>query len=325
MKNAVKNNPASQKVPWKVKLKAWWKGYDIADIEAKMAPDSARKKGENNAQKAKANAETEEDLKIRWDKSRIEATQLVWGNGFCGPGGPQNVIDMSKLLALSPKMSALVIGAGLGGPARVLAKEFGAWINGYENNPTLAEEGMKMSINTGMEKKAPILFNKLDQETSFGRVFERALAKEVLYTIENKSGLIDRIFEQLKDDSLFLITDYVLKSHESLVDPDVVEWLRREPLDPFPVTSDTLEKILEDAGFQIRVHEDITGYFLEMVNEAWADAEQSVQLLAKSEDGIQKNLFAILNEAEIWNRRTKIMRSGELQVRRYLAHKPNQL
>ena len=221
-------------------------------------------------------------------------------------------------------MSALVIGAGLGGPARVLAKEFGVWINGYENNAILAEEGMKMSINAGMEKKAPIKFNQLDKETSFGRVFERALAKEVLYTIEDKSGLIERIFEQLKDDSLFLITDYVLKSHESLLDKDVVEWLRREPLDPFPVTSDTLEKILEQAGFQIRVHEDITEHFLEMVNEAWSNAEDSVKLLSQGEEGIQKNLFAILNEAEIWNRRTKIMRSGELQVRRYLAHKPSQ-
>jgi len=318
----------NKKIPLKWRLKAWWQGYDIADLEKNMRqkePGEISKKPVQNPVQNPAQDTDEKsdqiDQKILWDYERVKVTQLIWGEGFCGPGGEQNIIDMSKLLALSPKMSAMVIGAGLGGPARVLAKEFGVWINAYESNQILAEEGMKISVTKGLDKKAPIIHNDLNAAPKFDRVFERAFSKETLFTVENKTALIQSIFDQLKDNSLFLISDYVVKNHDSLANADVIDWLKHEPLDPYPTTPETLKYTLEKVGFQIRIHEDITAQYLELIYQAWANAHEVVALLAEGGEEGRKNMFAILNEAELWNRRAKVMRSGELQIYRCLAHK----
>lgn len=306
------------KVPLKFRLKAWWEGYDVADMEAKMLARLARE--------ATASAPPKDSpvvIKAEWDEARIAIAQMVWGDGFCGPGGPENVIAMSKLLALSPKLSAMVIGAGLGGPSRVLAKEFGVWISGYESSKELAEGGMKMSRDAGLEKKAPIKHCDLDNVYDFERQFDRAYSKEAMFTVENKARLLEAIYGNLKDDALFLMTDYVIKDVDSLADPDVVDWLRQEPLDPFPVTSGTTTRTLEAVGFNIRVNKDITEQYLAMITDAWANADQIVATLSQQGDSAKTNLRAILNEAEFWSRRTKIMKSGQLRVCRYLAHKPS--
>ncbi len=308
----------TEKIPLKWRLLAWWKGYDIADIKERIRLWEQRKQ----PKKSKKPAPEEKGKKILWDAERVKITQMIWGDGFCGPGGTQNVIDMSKLLALSPKMSAIVIGAGLGGPARVLAQEFGVWISGYESNRVLAEEGMKISVGKGLEKKAPITHIDLNKSPEFERIFDRAFSKESLYLIENKAGLVKIIFDQLKDDSLFLINDYVVRDHDSLTHPDVIDWIEHEPVSPYPMTSETLIYTLEKAGFQIRIQENITGQYLEMINEAWANAEKAVIAMSEDDEAARQNMFAILKEAELWNRRTKIMRSGELMLYRYLAHKP---
>lgn len=309
------------KIPLKIRLIAWWNGYDIDDLKDRMLPRSSHKDDDKSDQVAL----NDSLQKKMWDAACVKGTQMIWGDGFCGPGGEQNVIDMSKLLALTPKMSAIDIGAGLGGPARVLAQKFGVWISGYESNQLLAEEGTKLSVAKGLEKKAPIIHRDLNDSPTFDRSFDRAFSKEILFTVENKTALIKSIFDQLKDDGLFLISDFVVRDHDSLSHPDVLNWVKQEPHSAFPMTSETMKYTLEKAGFQTRIHEDITAPYLDMINAAWVNAIAAVESLS-SDDGeeAQKTLHAIQKEAELWGRRVKILRTGELRLYRYLAHKPVQ-
>ncbi|MSO69178.1 MAG: class I SAM-dependent methyltransferase [Alphaproteobacteria bacterium] len=53
-------------------------------------------------------------------------------------------------------MSAVNLGASLGGVSRAMASATGAWVTGYESNPELAEAGMELSTITGLAKRAPI-------------------------------------------------------------------------------------------------------------------------------------------------------------------------
>lgn len=316
MTDMTKITPSKISLKWKVI--AWWKGYDVADLEQKrQVPTPPPQIGEKPIVKT-------DDEKPIWSDERIKITQLIWGEGFCGPGGVQNIIHMSKLLALSPKMSAAVIGAGLGGPSRVLAKKFGVWVNGYESSPHLAHEGMKISIAKGLEKKAPIAHLDLNDPLIFERSFDRAFSKETLYTIKNKAAAMTSIYHQLKDDGLFLFTDFVLNDHYSHTHPDVYDWIENEPLHPFPTTSDDMISLLEESSFSIRIQEEITDQYMDMVNEAWAKAEELALLLSEDGESGRSNMFAILKEAELWNRRIKALRSGELKLYRYLAHKTSQ-
>ncbi len=313
------------KVPFRWRLKAWWEGYDVADMEAKLRARNGNATYEElTRDDSKLEAEKEpENEKFSWSDARIQVAQLIWGQGYCGPGGPENVIAMSKLLALTPKHSAMVIGAGLGGPARVLAQEFGVWISGYEHTEQLAAKGMQMSRDAGLEKKAPIYYKNFDTIEPFERNFDRAYSKEAFFTIEKKEELLIEICNNLKEDSLFLITDYVIRDAEALENAGVQKWLRQEPLDPFPVTSDTMIKHLKDAGFNIRVNEDITDHYIELIQDAWAEADKVVKTLSARGPESAENLQMIMQEAQFWSQRTKLLRSGLLQVHRYLAHKPS--
>ncbi|MCF8473122.1 MAG: class I SAM-dependent methyltransferase [Emcibacter sp.] len=314
---AAKTENNSKKIPLKWRLIAWWQGYDLADIEEKMR----LRHGSNQGSPVKTPA-TEKNNKISWNQKRMDIAQMIWGTGFCGPGGAKNVIDMSKLLALSPKMSAMVIGAGLGGPARVLAEEFGVWISGYDHNKLLTEEGMKISTAKGLEKKAPIIHLDLENSPAFDRQFDRAFSKEFLFSIKNKAPLLKIIYDQLKHDSLFLLSDYVIKDEASITHPDIIAWEKYTPDNSYLITSDAYNILLEKAGFKIRIHEDITQHYLEMINEAWASTEKLIQKLADNKQDIKEDLSAIMEETRLWNSVTKAMRSGELKLYRYLAHKP---
>ncbi len=312
------------KVPLKTRLKVWWEGYDMDDVEARLrAIESRRAEAEPVA--APVNdppPAVDQDLPVNpWDDKRIEVAQYIWGEGYCGPGGPDHIVGMSKLLALSPKMSALVIGAGLGGPSRVLAQEFGVWITGVEGSDKLAAAGMELSIRHGMAKKAPIRAFNAEEPEDFERNFDRAFAKEALYTVQNKKGLIKQIGKSLKSDALFLITDFFLADGGKAAAEEVRNWKEKEAPTPYLTTAEDVIDMLEASGFSIRVNEDISDQYISMISKAWADADKVVaHLMAQGEDGKQL-VDVLMHEAEHWSDRSKLLEQEFLQIYRILAVK----
>ena len=107
------SNNNSVKVPMKWRMKAWWEGYDMDDVRSALASGN-----DVEEELQKLSPESDDTPKgdnpeaLVWDDKRLETAQLIWGEGYCGPGGPEYVASMSKLLGMSPKMSVAVIGAG---------------------------------------------------------------------------------------------------------------------------------------------------------------------------------------------------------------------
>ena len=232
---------------------------------------------------------------------------------------------MSKLLGMTSEMSVSVIGAGLGGPSRVLAEQFGAWITGYEESEHLAKKGMELSVKAGLEGKAPINHYTPSEKDPFERAFDRAYSKEALYTVEDKPRLLKNLFEHLKDSGLFLINDYTLGSTESLANHDVQKWFRQEPLHPYPVPSETMEKMLTDCGYTLRVNEDITDSYVDMIAKSWVGVAEVIESLNKQEEDQTDTIQRLIKEAEFWNLRSKLLKEGHLRVWRFLAYKPAEI
>lgn len=311
------------RVPLKTRLKVWWEGYDMNEVEARLyAVERKRARTAKPAPVETPPPPVDENLPINpWDRRRIEIAQFIWGEGYCGPGGPDHIIAMSKLLAMSPKMSALVVGAGLGGPARVLAQEFGVWITGVEESEPLANAGMELSVMGGMAKKAPIRHYDPEQPVEFERNFDRAFAKEALYTVQNKKELVKQISQKLKPDSLFLVADYFLAEPGMALNKDYIDWKEKELETPYPVVADDLVDIMEEAGFAIRVNEDISDQYQAMIARAWSEADKVVaKLMEQGEDGRQM-VDILMKEAEHWFSRSRLLEAGVLQVRRILGNK----
>ncbi|WP_339862131.1 SAM-dependent methyltransferase [Paremcibacter congregatus] len=320
------------KVPLKLRLRAWWHGYDLEDIKLRLMAQAGAAMSDTDIlaaiDKDKAQDQTGPDTDktsaLPWDKIRVEMTQLIWGDGYCGPGGRKHVIDMCKLLSMDSKMSAIVIGAGLGGPARVLTEEFGVWITGYEQSPELSEQANELSKKAGLEKK--VIVHPFDpaKASPFDRKYERALSKEALYCFPDKDKVIKETYNTLKDNALFLLTDYVLSDISSLENPDVQKWLKQEAFQPYPVPSKNITTALEKAGFTIRVNEDVSKEYVELIEQSWAKAKTVAEhLTGKGPEGLAA-VKTLMVEAEFWALRAKLIKSGLIGVHRFLAHKPAQ-
>lgn len=314
------------KVPFKLRFKTWWEGYDLNDVKARLK--TLRKggaSGDSNGEHSDSSGSGEKGkiANLPWDKLRMEMTQLIWGKGYCGPGGKEHVENMCKLLAMNSQMSAIVIGAGLGGPSRVLTEEFGVWITGYELSRDLAEQGMKISKDAGLASKAIIRHLDPEQEDPFDRRYDRAFSKEALYCFPDKTKILNDIYGTLKDGALFLITDYTLSDISVLKNPDVKKWLKQEATPPYPVTAGNMKTTLKDAGFTIRVNEDISSEYVELIEHSWSNAAiVAHQLSEKGEEGT-KAIQSLMEEAEHWALRAKLLKEGQIHVWRFLANKPN--
>ncbi len=312
------------KVPFGLRCKAWWNGYDLDDVKERLL--AARQEDtsaatNDDAPVTKEPSPTEEISSLPWDKLRMEMTQLIWGDGYCGPGGREHIESMCKLLTMNSEMSAIVIGAGLGGPSRVLAEEFGVWITGVELSRELATQGMQMSTDAGLASKAIIQHLDPEQDAPFDRRFERAFSKEALYCFPDKVKILKDTYDTLKDDALFLITDYTLTDISVLENPDVQKWLKQEATRPYPVTTANMQSAIEEAGFSLRVNEDISKEYIKLIESSWSKAATIAgQLADKGAEGV-KAVESLMAEAEFWALRAKLLKEGHIHVWRFLANK----
>ncbi len=311
---------ANRKVKFGQKLFAWWEGYDIDALMALNAPVAAP------ALKLKV---PERDLITQlpdvmpfdpWSADRTDVAQLIWGKGFCGPGGPEHVVSMSKLLALTPEMSIADLGAGLGGPARVLAEHFGVWVTGFETSNYLVTAGNKMSFMSGMARKAELKPLDLASSEPFERRFDRIYGHGFLSKLKALPDMTGKIASALKSDGLVLVTDYFARDKKVLTDPDVINWLAGEPHNPNLHIVDNVLKEFKIHKLMVRVNEPMTDQYSKLVTTGWKSANQVVAELMEHEQ-TARLVPILLKEAEIWARRLKVFSSGKVEVRRILAAK----
>lgn len=307
-------------MPLGLRLKAWWEGYDPDDIKKRIRERESVAEPEQEPSEEPMKQVISADTIDPWDEETIDIAQYIWGKGFCGPGGPEYIVALSKLLALSPEMSMLQIGAGLGGPARVLADRFGVWITGYEASESLVDKGNKLSKMSGMEKKAALEYYDPENVESFGRKFDRALSKEALFAIQDKNNIIANIEDKLKPGGLFLMTEYVINSDAVLGKDMYKEWVVGERMHPYPVLPDELVSMVKGNRLQVRVSEDISMQYVDMINQAWSGADEVAAKLARQDDGTQK-IQTLMREAEFWTRRKKLLETGDLKMWRIVANK----
>lgn len=292
--------PDALKIPLKTKLKAWWGGYDL------QVKQSASEEG--------ASPVRAEVPQLTWNEARIELSQSVWGKGYSTPGGEAYVLDLVKSLGLTPAMSVLDLGAGLGGAARTMAQQFGCWVTAMEADVDLATAGMLLSDKAGLAKKAPVQecdFTSLDlKEGTYDCVFSNG----VLFTVEDKDQLLEQIGGCLKDRGQLVVSDYVAADAEQLP----ADWIASESIPPKPWTVENYSASLEKLGYDVRVVEDISDRFKQVVVRGWTKFLSSIEG-AGQQDATKR---ALVPEIELWTRRVQAVDGGQLRVCRIHALKP---
>lgn len=296
------------RIPFRLRLKAWWEGYEL-EVHDKSRARRRKTAGAEDTVEAAISFE-------RWDDAHRELLQAVWGEGFVLPGGTEQTLQLVKPFGLNPAMSLLHLGAGLGGPSRLIAKQFGVWVTGMERESALANAGMALSTKAGMEKKAPILPYDPEHFEGKAKSFDCVFAQEAFCAIEDKPRLIEMLDTMMKDNGQMVFTDYVL-AKPNAKSPILQQWALGEPHTPHPWTVDEYIRALTEQRLDIRITEDITAAFQKTVTLAWAD------FMARNHGGVSDKRLApaLVEEVELWTRRVQALESGDLRVCRIYALK----
>lgn len=297
-------------ISWKMRLKAWWEGYDLSGLGS--AARAAVPGGAANGRGAAGEAGAAQ----AWTADPVEIVERLWGRGFHTPGGEDHIPTLIKPLALDSTMSVLEVGAGLGGAARLMAAQTGAWITGLEADPALAAAGMHRSIEKGLEKQAAIqVFDP--ERVAIDKRYDVVFAKESFFTIKRKNELLEAVVEAIKPGGQLLFTDYVL-AHSATTGADVDSWRQGEPMSVHPWTVGQYVERLKRLKLDIRISEDLSERQRVMILEAW---NRMLKDLPKGRLAPESRA-ALLDEAELWLRRVAAIEGGDLRVYRFHALKP---
>lgn len=251
-----------------------------------------------------------------WPEWRIELMERLWGEGFLLPGGEDFVTELAKPLNISEKASVLVVGSGMGGPARLIAETFKTFVDGIEQDRELAEASAERATVIGGLKRVKIGHMDYDGETSFGRRYDAIIGQEALLPLNHKQQLIVTCATALKTGGKLVLTDFALPD-DAVIDDDFRLWLTREHTNAAPVSEAELRVLTKQNGMIVRVVEDMTNRYLKLALEGWTGFEKWFNENSHRRDILEP----MLEEAERWSQRINLLKAGKLRYVRMLAIK----
>jgi phosphoethanolamine N-methyltransferase len=255
------------------------------------------------------------DTHEEYDDRMLRLLQIIWGEGFLSPGGPQAVRDIVAGLDLRDKV-VLDIGCGLGGLDEVLAGEFGARVTGVDVAALIVDRGRARIAASPLKDRIEI--RRIEPgllpfpDASFDLVF----GKDAWLHIPDKAAFFAEVFRVLKPGGTVACGDWM--KAPGPYSADMEYFFTMEGLTYHLVTLAEYGRLLHGAGFTDVALEDITaGNRIDALEEL-ARMKGPLHDLLTRELGAEARDFFI----EDWRSLTVVLDKGELRPARMRARKP---
>jgi hypothetical protein len=247
-----------------------------------------------------------------WPASRIAVVESLWGRGFLFPGGEEETLRLAKPLGLSAEASLLLLGAGPGGPARVIAAKLGVLVNAFEADPDLAALAMERSTRAGLGRRAQTEMWYPASPAFGASQYHHALVLEPLRGVAPEP-VLSAVAEALKPAGQLVLLDMVVGREADPGDPVLAAWARLERRPAELPAESTVTRTLGRLGFDVRAAEDVSARHASHVLRGWQRAVSRM-----TEERPPRDEAALLvAEAELWLLRLRLMRTGRLRLMRW--------
>jgi SAM-dependent methyltransferase len=247
----------------------------------------------------------------------IGLLELVWGEGFLSPGGPDEVDRVVAGLELAGRR-LLDIGCGVGGVDRHLVRAHDVGhITGIDVEATVIRTARERAEREGLGDRitfvqvapGPLAFD----DGSFDVVF----SKDSIVHIADKGALAADVFRVLRSGGWFAASDWLI-GHDGAPTPEMQAYLAAEGLD-FGMASPTrYREALEGAGF---VDVTITGrheWYLDVARHELA--QMSGPWYAPAVERFGRDF--VDHNIEIWTAMLVVLGTGEHRPTHLRARKP---
>ncbi|MCC6717144.1 MAG: hypothetical protein IT555_04610 [Acetobacteraceae bacterium] len=254
-----------------------------------------------------------------WPASRLAVAEELWGSGFLNPGGADEVLRLATPIGLSAASTLLLLGVGAGGPAQALATERGIWVAGFEADPELAVLAARRIQRAGdaLAKRATVAPWDPAAPRFRPRLANHALGLDAIRDAPPAPALA-AIAGALRPHGHIVLSETVTTEPLDPDDPAIAMWCRLEGRRPCLPEPEAVTRGLSRLGFDVRVVEDISARHMRLAVLGW---RHFVRLMARERPDHER-AAAVVEQAELWTRRIRLMHSGRIRLMRWHAIGP---
>lgn len=255
------------------------------------------------------------DAHEEYDGRMLTLLQMVWGEGFLSPGGPQAVRDITSGIDLGGK-KILDIGCGLGGLDQVLLMLGAGHVTGVDVASLIVEMGQERIRRAGLGNRIEIKLVTPGPLPFADASFDIVFGKDAWLHIPDKVAHFAEIQRVLKPGGRIAAGDWM--KAPGPYGPDMEYFFKMEGLTYHLVTLAEYGTLLHAAGFTDIRLEDITTHYA-------ADAHGE---LARMQGELAPVMLGELGPAgrdhfiEDWRSLTVVLDKGLLRPARIWATKP---
>lgn len=190
--------------------------------------------------------------------SMVAFLEWIWGRDFMAPGGEGNVDRLVAGIDLAGKR-VLDIGCGIGGPAFVLARKYGALVTGIDLEPALVERATRRAAELGLAGRTEFRTVSLGPLDFPDERFDVVFTSGALTQTGDKAGIVAECFRVLKPGGILTCYDW-LKGDAPISD-DMRYFIRMEGLTYNLITLAELGRCLAEGGFEDITMEDASDWY----------------------------------------------------------------
>lgn len=256
------------------------------------------------------------DREAEYHDAMITMLELIWGEGFMAPGGEGNVARLARGLDLRDRR-ILDIGCGLGGPAFVLAQEYGARVVGIDLEPHLVEIARRRSSERGLSERTEFRVVEAGALDFPDGSFDVVLSSGAFTQIEDKHGMLRESLRVLRPAGHLTCYDWMKSPGE--YSSDMRYWFEMEGLTYAMETPERHREIFREVGFVDVTVDDRSDWYRDQVKREYEAIRSDlyprmVDLLGKADAD---------HFVENWRAMVVVCEKGEMRQVYCRARKPD--
>jgi len=189
--------------------------------------------------------------------------------------GGEAVGDLARLLGVEPGMTVLDLGAGIGGPARVLAARFGARVIALDLTPDLCEASRRLNALVGLDDRITVIEGDATDTGLDAESVDRVVTVHACMNIPDKAGVYAEAYGCLKPGGRFAFYD-VVRGPAAAMDGDIhfpVPWASRAEISHL-MPLEAMVDLAEEAGFRTVEAIDLSAAAKARIAEQRAQAQR---------------------------------------------------
>ena len=197
--------------------------------------------------------------KHEYTDSLSDALEVVWGQGFLSPGGPEEVGLMLEEVEVADK-HVLDLGCGTGGASFLLLENYGAGkVVGIDIEQTNIDKARVRAEKRGLQNRVEFAVVEPGPLAFSDAYFDIVFSKDTIVEVPDKAALIREAHRVLRPGGSLVLSNWF--GGELEPSKEMQEWLEGSDVQFYMASLADVVKLLDDAGFEDVISADRTSWY----------------------------------------------------------------